>query len=153
MTRLDDARAELLSLQNIPDESVPQLWEPAYYGNWAIYEEARLKTFETISRNTQKNNSISTLSSEISQLENELKLRAEAREDLEIVLTNLGIKNIIPIVEIPPPPIIEDKPNITPNINDQLGNSLEPISTQIQKPENKGLILAAGLVAVAILLK
>ena len=71
------------------------------------------------------------------------------------------IDNILnpPVAVIPPEPvpeitpIIEDKPNIIPNNNDQLGNSLEPIITQIQKPENKGLILISGLIAAAILLK
>ncbi len=60
---------------------------------------------------------------------------------------------IIPVEHIPEPSIIEEKPNITPNTNDQFGNSLEPVITQIQKPENKGLILISGLITAAILLK
>ena len=40
---------------------------------------------------------------------------------------------------------------IPPNPLNQLGESTEPITTQIKKPENQGLILLAGLVAAAII--
>lgn len=48
---------------------------------------------------------------------------------------------------------IESNLDIPQSIVTPLGEPLEPISTQMQKLENKGLILAAGLVAAAILLK
>ena len=43
--------------------------------------------------------------------------------------------------------------NIEPNTLNQIGESLEPITTQIQKPENQGLLLIAGLVLAAVILK
>ena len=47
--------------------------------------------------------------------------------------------------------------NIEPNTLNQIGQSIEPvttqITTQIKKPENQGLLLIAGLVVAAIVLK
>ena len=43
--------------------------------------------------------------------------------------------------------------NIEPNTLNQIWESLEPITTQIQKPENQGLLLIAGLVLAAVILK
>ena len=47
---------------------------------------------------------------------------------------------------------IQNKPNISPNPLNQLGESIEPITTQLKKPENQGLLLIAGLVAAAIII-
>ena len=47
---------------------------------------------------------------------------------------------------------IETKLDIPPNTLNQLGESIEPITTQLKKPENQGLLLIAGLVTAAIVL-
>ena len=54
---------------------------------------------------------------------------------------NISSTPITPITE----PQTPDKPLILPNIFDQFGN--------LEKPENKGLLLAGGLILAAIVLK
>ena len=43
--------------------------------------------------------------------------------------------------------------NIPQNTQNQYGESITPVITQIQKPENQGLILLAGLVAAVFIFK
>ena len=48
---------------------------------------------------------------------------------------------------------IESNLDIPPSMLTPLGESIEPITTQIKTPGNQGLILLAGLVAAAVILK
>ena len=65
---------------------------------------------------------------------------------LQEELSNLRIKLSSQIINLEPV-------NIAQNTKNQLGDSIEPVITQINKPENQGLILFAGLVAAALILK
>ena len=65
------------------------------------------------------------------------KLRAALTSQIEKELTEIKI---------------ETKLDIPQNTLNQLGESIEPITTQLKKPENQGLLLIAGLVAAAIII-
>ena len=43
--------------------------------------------------------------------------------------------------------------NITPNTLNQVGEPIKPVITQLRKPEYQGLILFAGLILAAVILK
>lgn len=111
-----------------------------YYQIYSEYEMIRSPVAQEIKRKIE---GLNTIGPQLTSFRNTV---SKLKNDLEIQLQTESENKLHEIK-------IESNLDIPPSMLTPLGESIEPITTQIKTPGNQGLILLAGLVAAAVILK